>query len=95
MCLQSQDPNLTLNYFSTSDSARELYKAATHEKVALLRFWQKEAQDAAHASDVERRDRQIWLQDLSLLRNQMQDELQVSRKLISLHGLSCNAQHTN
>ncbi|SPO28174.1 uncharacterized protein UTRI_04611_B [Ustilago trichophora] len=59
-----------------TDRARDLYKAATHEKIALLRFWRQNVQDAAEASNADRLERQEWLRELSLFKANMQLDLQ-------------------
>lgn len=68
---------LTIARFPFTDRARELYKTATHEKIALIRFWHQKAQEMAERNDAERLDRQEWLQKLSCVKDQMQNDLQV------------------
>ncbi|SPO28733.1 uncharacterized protein UTRI_04611 [Ustilago trichophora] len=68
--------NRDLQLLSMIDRARDLYRAATQEKIALLRFWRQNAQDAADASNADRIERKEWLRELSLLRTSMRNDLQ-------------------
>lgn len=65
-----------------SDRARELYMAATQEKIALIRFLKQNVQDAAIAYQIDRLERREWLQDITLLRDGLQHDLIVSRALV-------------
>ncbi|KAJ9473893.1 hypothetical protein PHBOTO_003992 [Pseudozyma hubeiensis] len=64
------------------DRARELYKTATEEKIALIRFWHQKAQEIVTRSDAERLDRQDWLKQLLRLKEQMGDDLQEQRQAL-------------
>lgn len=81
--------NQDLRLLSLIDRARDLYRAATQEKIALLRFWRQNAQDAADASNADRIERQEWLRELSLLKASMRNDLQVSKGLFRLEAVWC------
>lgn len=54
-----------------------MYKAATQEKIALIRLWRQKAEESSEISNAERLERQEWLYNLSSLRAQMQVDSQV------------------
>ncbi|SJX63976.1 uncharacterized protein SRS1_11207 [Sporisorium reilianum f. sp. reilianum] len=70
------DPTEQLAIFGDADHAREMYKAATREKIALIRLWRQKAEETSELSNAERLERQEWLHNLSSLKDQMQDDLQ-------------------
>lgn len=67
--------------YSPADRAREIYKAATQEKLALIRFWHQEIRKFVEMTDEDRKERTEWLQSSNLLRDKLQDDLQVSARL--------------
>lgn len=67
-----------------SDRARDIYKAATHEKLAFLRFWNQKARQAAEAADADRVERTEWLQSLTVLKDKLPDDLQVRILLLAI-----------
>ena len=71
--------------FPFTDRARKLYQAATQEKIALIRFWNEHLRNAVEMDDAERLDRKGWMQDLSLLKDQMRADLQVRAMLTENH----------
>lgn len=60
-----------------ADHAKDIYKAATHEKLAFLRFWNQKARQAAEAGDADQTERTEWLQSLSVIKDKLQNDLQV------------------
>lgn len=54
-----------------------MYKAATQEKIALIRLWRQKAEENSEMSTTERLERQEWLHNLYSLKDQMQDDVQV------------------
>nr|CDI54462.1 hypothetical protein BN887_00216 [Melanopsichium pennsylvanicum 4] len=64
------------NLFRKSDRARDMYEAATSEKIAMIQFWRRSTHQAAEANGLERIERQQWMHNLSLLREHMQYDFQ-------------------
>ncbi|SNX85255.1 uncharacterized protein MEPE_03964 [Melanopsichium pennsylvanicum] len=64
-----------------TDRARDMYEAATSEKIAMIQFWRRSTHQAAEANGLERIERQQWMHNLSLLREHMQYDFQMSLKL--------------
>ncbi|CDR99516.1 hypothetical protein [Sporisorium scitamineum] len=65
-----------LQRWRDTDHAREMYKAATQEKIALIRLWRQKAEENSEMSTTERLERQEWLHNLYSLKDQMQDDVQ-------------------
>ncbi|EST07978.2 hypothetical protein PSEUBRA_002364 [Kalmanozyma brasiliensis GHG001] len=65
-----------LQRWKDSDRAREIYKAATQEKLALIRFWHQKTRESAEMTDQDRKECTEWLQSLNLLKEKLQDDLQ-------------------
>ena len=63
---------------NTVDRARELYQAATREKVKLIKMWREKLEDVGMANEAERGERGRWLGEMSGLAVRLREDLQVS-----------------
>ncbi|GAC95810.1 hypothetical protein PHSY_003387 [Pseudozyma hubeiensis SY62] len=77
--LLNLDPVEQVAIFGDANRARELYRTATKEKIALIRYWHQKVQEVVTSSDAERLDRQDWFKQMIRLKEQWKGDLQEQR----------------
>ncbi|PWY99696.1 hypothetical protein BCV70DRAFT_111830 [Testicularia cyperi] len=71
---------------SDVDKARSIYAEATNQKLALLELLQRHMIDSDKAESLQQIDRQVWLDRLTSIHQQVTAKLEVRRKLfLSIH----------
>ncbi|CCF52146.1 hypothetical protein NDA11_006784 [Ustilago hordei] len=66
----------SLQRWRDTDRARELYQAATREKVKLIKMWREKLEDVGMANEAERGERGRWLGEMSGLAVRLREDLQ-------------------